>query len=172
MLPVAVTASTSESLMFSNVPSGLDVRACIRVVIPTPFENEMVRKDFLYLSQYGFHLKMLVASAFYHLSHPHDGNQAFKEEINDVKSELNDIILDSIDNDFDHHDYIGLQLARHFFTNHGDVMDVLWRCYNYLIGRFSLVPNTPLAQGYIIGVEETPYSHQLIVYVQKEDQYA
>lgn len=158
--------------MSSNVPTGLDVRACVKVVIPSPFENEMVRKDFLYIAQYGFDLKMLVSSAFYHLSHPQHGNQTFKEEIDDVRNELNDIILDSTDSEYDHHSYIAVQIAKQFYSNHMEIMDILWRCYHFLISRFRLVPNSPLAQGYIVGVEETPYAHQLIVYVQREEQYA
>ena len=158
--------------MFSNVPTGLDVRACVRVVIPSPFENEMARRDFLHIAQYGFTLKMLVSSAFYHLSHPQLDNHTFKEEIGDVINEMNDIILDSTDNEFDYNDTIAVQIARQFYSNYSDIMDILWRCYQFLIDKFRLVPNTPLAQGYIVGVEEAPYSHQLIVYVHREEQYA
>lgn len=154
--------------MSSNVPSGLDVRACIRFVIPTPFENDMVRKDFMYLTQYGFTLKMLIASAFYHLSHPQHGNVSFSEEIADISDEMNDIILDSTDNEYGPDEYIALTIARHYYINHGEILATLWRCYKYLIFRFSMLSCTPLAQGLIVGVEETPHSHQLIVYVQRE----
>lgn len=154
--------------MSSNVPPGLDVRACIRFVIPTPFENDMVRQDFLYLAQYGFNLKMLITSAFYHLSNPQHGNVAFSEEISDISEEMNDIILDSTDSEVGPDEYIALTIARHFYINHGEILDTLWRCYTFLINKFKMLGRSPIAEGLIMGVEETPYTHQLVVYVQRE----